>query len=236
MSNRIKNKGYKTPRTKGYKNRYATKKVDTAQDKALKTLTKKVARLEAEPEVKYLWNSDLATVGVPAGDIYFALNIAQGDDFNQRVGEEVMLKKEEWIVEVIMPVSTSSVRYRVIHFMDVQTDGNNPALLTSTSLAAGLLDNSVITDTQYSPINPRCTERYKVYSDKSYIFNRIDSGSAERHVIRTSKAYNTKIKYATSGATVAALPSKCSWIAVFVDSATLVGTYNVYSKTYFTDS
>lgn len=232
----MKNQSYKKPKSKGYKDNYAVKKVDKNQDKALKALTKKVAKLEASPEVKYKFASSLAQVPGVAGSTFFGLNIGQGDDFDQRIGEEIMLKKQEWIINVIMPASTSSVRYRCIFFMDRQTDGNPPALLTSTSLAAGLLDDSVILDTQYSPHNPRCSERYIVYYDKSFIYNRPDSLVAERHAIMLGKTFNTKIKYATSGSTIAALPSKCMHVAIFAVSATSVGTFDIHSKTYFTDS
>lgn len=233
---KTKNTGYKKPKTKAYKNTYSTKKVDTKQDKALKTLTKKVAKLETAPEIKYIWDYDVGEVGASAGLSYFGLPIGQGDDYNQRIGEVITLKKQEININVIMGAATGALRYRVVYFLDRQVDGNPPALLTSTSLAAGLLDDSLITDTQFSPINPRCSERYFIYSDKSYVFNRIEPTLTERHTIKLNKTFNTKIKFATSGATIAAVPSKMPYVAIFAASVTAIGSYDVIWKSYYTDS
>lgn len=235
MQSKQTNKVYKNPRTKSYKNSYSNKKVDTVQDKQIKTLVKKVAKLEVEPELKYIHNYLTANVGTSPGDAYFALNIAQGDDYNQRVGEEIMLKKQDWILNLIMPASLSAIRYRVILFMDNQTNGNPPALLASVSSTAGLLDDLTITDTQYSPYNPRCSERYKIYNDKSYIYNRSEPTISERHSIKLSKIFNTRIKYSNSSGVLSSLASKSVHLAVFVASVGTVGTYDVIATTYFTD-
>lgn len=231
-----KNKPYKPKGGKSYKVKYTAKKVDVRQEKQLQKLTKEVNKLKTEPEVKYHWNYEVAEAPNELGVNYYILDIVQGDDYNQRIGEEIMLKREEWIINVIMPAATSSLRYRVIHYMDRQVNGNPPALLGSVSITAGLLDDTVIIDTQYSPINPRCSERYQIFSDKTYIFNRQASDISERHTIRAAKTFNTKIKYSGSGGSVANITSKCSYLAVFADSTTAPGTYDIAGKTYFTDS
>lgn len=231
-----KNKGYKKPKTPVYKNNYSVKKVDTKQDKAIKKLTKDVAKLQTDAEVKIHDDQTLLNVPGVTGDFYWNLNIAQGDDVDQRVGEEIILKKQEWIVSINSTATTVNKRYRVILFMDTQTNGNPPAPFTSISPTSGLLDNSTISDTFYSPLNYRTNERYKVYYDKTHIFNIQDTLAASRHVIKCSKSFNTKIKYASSQDTLDALASKNVWIMVLGAQQALSGTYDVFCRTYFTDS
>lgn len=228
---------YKKPINKSYKNSASIKKVDTNQDKAIKQLKKEVDKLKEEPEIKYKDGVTLLEIPDLTGtQVYWNLDIAQGDDYNERVGEEILLKKQEWQIAINSTPSTVTKRYRVIMFMDRQTNGNPPAILATTSATSGLLDNLNIADVFYSPHNQRCIERYKVYYDKLHIFNPEDSLSGYRKEIRIGKSFNTKIKYADSTATLTAITSKNIWVVVLGAQAALTGDYNVYARTYFTDS
>jgi len=228
---------YKKPINKSYKNSASIKKVDTNQDKAIKLLKKEVDKLKEEPEIKYKDSVTLLQVPDLTGtDIYFGLDIAQGDDFNERVGEEILLKKQEWQISIQSLPTTISKRYRVIMFMDRQVNGNPPAIFATTSATSGLLDNLSIADAFYAPHNQRTSERYKIYYDKLHIYNPEDSLSGYRKEIRFGKTFNTKIKYADSTGTLTALTSKNIWVLVLGAQQALTGDYNIYCRTYFTDS
>ncbi|MGN5493394.1 hypothetical protein, partial [Campylobacter coli] len=136
-----------------------------------KNLARRVKKLEHSEELKYVDYYD--TTALTTTGFLIPLSItAQGDDFNQRVGEEVTAKYMNMKLKYgKTTASINSQIYRFIVFWDLQTNGVGPTQLTSTSLITGVLDNGTITDALISPHNYRTRERYHILYDKLHHVN-----------------------------------------------------------------
>ncbi|AUM61855.1 capsid [uncultured virus] len=200
-----------------------------------KNLEKRITKLEHTEELKYIDYYSIATwVGGPI--IFFLNNIGQGDDFNQRVGEEVTAKYLNLMYRFTAPAGTNSNDVRIIVGWDMQTNGVGPTALKSTNAVEGLLDDDTITQALLSPHNNRNKDRYHVLYDKTYTFHRQESTVVETYVVRKSfKLGGAKIKYASSGSTIAALTSRSLFVAGFVNSTSNL-TFQIGHRFWFTDS
>jgi len=202
-----------------------------------KQLATRVKKLEHTEELKYLDSFD-ASVLTTTGFILHLTGIAQGDDFNQRVGEEVISKYLNMKLRLSKTASINSPQIRCIIFWDMQNNGVGPTLFTSTSLVEGLLDNAVITNTMLSPHNYRTKDRYHILWDKHITFNPDDvTANQTINYKKNIKLSGAKIKYGTSAGSIAATVGRALYFGIFGTTSSVTDvTPNIANRIWFTDS
>lgn len=167
-----------------------------------KQLAVRIKKLEHSEELKYDDTYD-ATSWDGATTVVQLTGIAQGDDVNQRVGEEIIAKYANIkFRNVRVGGSTTYANYRVILFWDMQANVGAPTLLASTNAGLGLLDDTTVSDRFVAPLNYRTKQRYHVLWDKTYELNPT-GGSAVPTARTIKKNFNlggAKVKYSSSSA------------------------------------
>lgn len=213
-----------------------------ARKPTVKTLTRRVNKLERQPEIKY---RDLFTgvVGTSTADQTFVVNVlAQGDDFNQRVGEEVIAKKMMLTYSYVHQAATAGglSTFRLVVFWDKQTNaGTNYAAYTgaaptNTVLASALLDNTIIAGFWQSPFNERTKDRYVILYDKVHEINSDDVAAAKRvDVKKTFMLRDKKIRYGSSDGTIVGIPSSSLNVMYIANNAT--DSLSVGTRFFFDD-
>lgn len=198
-----------------------------------KNLARRVRKLERAPELKYKdVNSTVAPTA--AGTAVAALFIAQGDDFNQRIGEEVNLMYVNYKIRYAIASGTTGIIWRTMLVWDKQNNGIGPIFLASSSLTEGLLDDTTITNTTLSPHNYRTKQRYQVLYDQTHISNPQEPTCERTMYMRKNfKFHGMKIKYSGSGGTIAELPSRELFWVHFSPGASVSVTFT--SRTWYTD-
>jgi len=196
-----------------------------------KNLARRVRKLERAPEIKYrdvLSLTPLVSTGAAVG----ALFIAQGDDFNQRIGEEINLMYINYKVLYVIAAGIARVSFRVMVVLDKQNNGLGPVFLTSTNITEGILDDSVITNPVFSPHNYRTTQRYSILADHLYTSNPMEPTCERSLTFRKNlKFKGMKIKFSSSAGTIADLPSKDIFLLHFGTGVTPYFT----SRVWYTD-
>jgi len=183
-----------------------------------KNLDRRIKKLEHSEELKYIDYSDNALLQTGGRLVALSL-LAQGDDFNQRIGEQVQAKYLNLKMTFNKSTPSANINWiRVLVLWDLQTNGIGPIQLASTSLVTGVIDDTTIASI-LAPHNYRTKQRYKILHDKLYI-NNPDSTTTERmfQVKRNIKLGGATIKYNSSAGTTAALSSRSLWILTFCDS------------------
>jgi len=222
-----------------YKRKYTKKTTAKKRPRKLqnKNLDRRIKRLEHSEELKYVDFYDTPAVST-TGTLFNYNQIAQGDDFNQRIGEEVVDKYLNLKIRNVKAASVNACAVRYILFWDMQTNATGPVQLASTSLMTGLLDNSTITDVLTMPHNYRTKQRYHILMDKVMVMNGEESTSSKIWMLKKSlNLGGAKIKYGNSGSTVASLTSRSLWLlqigtAIAVtDAAPQIGT-----RLWYTDA
>lgn len=223
-SNFKKNTTYKAVRSK-----------DQQQDKKIKSIERKLTSLR--PELKY-YDGYIANISPAGGASAYVCNIlAQGDDFNQRIGEEVTAKYIDFFCRFEHLAGVNSSKFRVTVLWDKQWNGNtNFDPLTSTaSVTTAMVDNSTISDRFIAPFNDRTSERYAILYDKTFVINP-DSSSTLKEVLWKKKINlsNALIKYADSQGVVESLTSRALILSLFTPSS---GTNSAASyRFHYTDA
>lgn len=213
----------------------AKTKKDADQDKRIVKMQRQLSSMK--PEMKYVdyFNATTAPVGGFLGFSFCLL--AQGDDFNQRIGEEVRAKYLDIAITVtrLATLNTGAVRFLVI--WDKQNNGEtifNP--LASLSLDQGLLDNTTITNEAICPFNDRCSERYSILYQKLLVFNPSEPTCQEGKVFKKRiPLSNTIIKYSDSGATAASLVSR-NLLVLYYGMGSANYTHNTSGRFHYTDN
>jgi len=198
-----------------------------------KNLARRVRKLERAPEIKY---RDVTSVLAPTagGTAIAALFIPQGDDFNQRIGEEINLMYVNYKMRYAIASGTTSQIWRTMLVMDRQNDGSGPIFLASSSLVEGLLDDITITSPIYAPHNYRTKQRYQVLYDQVHVSNPAEP-TCERslYIKKNYKFHGKKIKYSGSGSAISDLPTHDLFWLHFETSGTVSITFS--SRTWYTD-
>jgi len=199
-----------------------------------KNLARRVKRLEKRPELKY--HDVYSTTGpTAAGTANSMLFIAQGDDFNQRIGEEITAMYLNLNLRLTATVNTVVSYIRTMIVWDKQNNGTGPVFLASSSLAEGLLDDTTITSSILSPHNYRTKQRYVILYDKLHLLTPQSAGTEVAMKLRRNfKLRGAKVKYSSSGATVADLPSRD---LIYVQFSTVASTITVLNsfRLWYTD-
>jgi len=210
-------------------------KKDYSQDKAIMTLKKKVSKLEHSEEVKY---EDLYVTSTPAstGALYHCTGVAQGDNFNERVGEQITVKRAEVRFELNQIPSIVTSQVRLIMFWDKQCNGVGPTTFASTSLAEGLLDNTVITTTILSPYNVRTKNRYKILYDKCFKVEPVDATVNMKQEYKFALPLSSAIiQFIDSGFSAASISSRGLFMLLY-SSSTSIASVRLGLRLFYTDA
>lgn len=179
-----------------------------------KQLATRINRLRKQGEMKYEDVSNASAIS-PTGTIIALSTLAQGDNVEERVGEEVTQKYMNMNCFLTHSPDVNPGLVRVIVFWDLQTNAVGPTALASTDPQLGLLDNVIITSPLLSPHNYRCHDRYKVLYDKVWIINPLSSAVlATHHVKKNFNLHNAKIKYGSSNSGVAGIVGRALYCMV----------------------
>lgn len=210
---------YKSKRVKRVR-RTRRKRVPT--NKALSTRIKK---LEHQEEMKYIDIQNSTAPIVSSGGVPLVLSvIAQGDDINQRVGEEVTLHSLRCDIILRHIATTTTSLYRMLIFYDLQTNGIGFVPFVSALGGAantGLIDDTTITSLFNAPLNYRTKDRYRVLYDKVFVINPASSAvDSNIHIRKFIRLSNAKHKYSSSAGSIAAIPSRSICYFLFGSGAT----------------
>jgi hypothetical protein len=228
MSKPTLRKGAKTYYS--YKSAKVGTKKDAIQDKQIVKIQRQLNAMK--PEMKYI---DYYNTTSPTGG-YVAFNgtlVAQGDNFNQRIGEEIKVTYFDLDLALYRTTVATSTICRFILLWDTQSNGNVVFNhLASLDLAEGLLDDTTIINTQLSPFNDRTKERYKILLDKRFLFN-MEGSDKQIHFRKKINLHNANIKYSDSGATAASLTSR-SLIMLYTNMGSSI-THSTTGRLHYTD-
>jgi len=219
---------------KNYKKKGANKKVPNN-----KQLATRVKKLEKSEELKYIDN--YSTLDADTGLLFNLTSIGQGDDFNQRVGEEIVAKYLNFKCFLTRSPATnvlSALSVRLILFWDMQTNGANPDMIASTSTLTGaLLDDSTCTNLMLCPHNYRTKHRYHILMDKLVIINFNDIGSnCQKKVKKNLNLGGAKIKYSDSGSGISSQTSRSLHMFALSSATALMPTPRWFFRTWYTDA
>lgn len=223
--------------TKG-KRRVAKKNKGKKKVPNNKQLSRRIKKLEHSEELKYDDDYDAATV-YNNSSFLLLNNIGQGDDYNQRIGEEIVSKFLNIKFRIGRTASIDAITYRVMVFWDLQANGAAPTLYTSTSLTTGLLDNSLVSIPSMVPHNYRTKDRYHILFDKTYVNNAESSATIKwMQINKNFKLGGAKVKYGTSGNSIAAIASRALYFfcMAHTSSATDTTDFRVATRFWFTDA
>lgn len=203
-----------------------------------KQLATRIKKLEHTEELKYIDVLNSTALSTTGTSLVLSV-LAQGDDFNNRVGEEVRAKYVNCKLRLAKTTPSANInQVRCILFWDLQTNGSGPVILTSTLADSGLLDNSSITSVLLSPHNYRCSQRYKILYDKVHVLNP-DSTTTQmaRYIHINKRLGGAKIKYTDSSGTIASLTSRALCFSILSDtSSTTEITPTLCFRVWYTDS
>jgi len=204
-----------------------------------KQLATKIKRLEHQSELKY--HDTLSTTSVWNNITTFILlsNPAQGDNIEERIGEEITAKYLNVKIQARHSTgSANELRWRMIIFWDMQNNGVGPGLTTSVDANTALLDNNIVTNLFLAPLNYRCKQRYHVLMDKVFAQNpQSTSVLACKFIKKNLNLGGAKVKFSGTGSTVTNIPSRALyvWMYAFSTAAADESAVAFSSRLWFTD-
>jgi len=177
-----------------------------------KVLATRIKKLENTIETNYKDVYNVLSPDVSGGGVPLVISLLpQGDDFNERKGEVVTLRKAHFNVNLThaSAVTAPSI-FRMIVFWDLQTNGQGFVPFITTGLPVeALIDDTVIVDKMLAPLNERTKQRYKVLMDKTYVLNTIYTGLANSiNIQKTFSLSNAKQQYSSSGGNIGNCPAR----------------------------
>lgn len=211
-----------------------TRKRQTKKPSLMK-LSKQVKQVkrELQPESK-VYNDNVAPVAIPvAGQVDDLSTIVQGDDFNQRVGNEIDVKSIQMRYAIKWkgsetPTFTPNI-IRVIVFY--WKDSSVPAVLDVLNVASPL-----------SALNQDKTDLIKIVYDNMYVLNQLyyESGTPANGFWADNstcdkfyKKLNLRYKY---NGDVATVPNKNQLYMLYIAETDQTHAIEYYSRVRFNDS
>lgn len=206
----------------------AKKKVPTNKNLAIR-----VKKLEHTEELKYKdINNSVNWYGNTNTCVYLS-SISQGDDYNQRVGEELTAKYLNFKLKMDKGASADFQNHRIILFWDKQANGRAPEPLASTSLSEGLLDDTVITDLMLSPHNYRTKQRYQILVDKVVKVNPLSTAVLDSRIFKRNLSLGgAKVKYSDSTGNISSASSR-SLVAFITGGGNSSNTSYIFSSRFW---
>lgn len=215
------------------------KRVTKKKGPTTKQLERRVTKLEHQEELKYhdvysttSWNNNTTTT------LVLSL-IAQGDDFNQRIGEEITAKYLNIRMDCgAAPTTIDPLRYRIVVFWDLQANGSGPEPFAGTNANQGLLDNLTINSAMLAPLNYRTHDRYKILHDKIITINPNDPSIGTLKMYkRNLKLGGAKIKYSSSAGNISAVVGRSLCCFITAISGASDDTVSAFSaRLWYTDA
>lgn len=202
-----------------------------------KNLERRLTRLEHTQELKYSDDHPNASPD-PSGTIIALSNLAQGDDWNQRIGEQVTAKYLNLNLKITHTAAAGADIIRMMVIWDKQNNGATSInLFTSTGKSTALLDDDSVSFPSGMPRNYRTKERFVFLMDKILTINPDSTGTNKIFNIRRNfKLGNARVKYSDSGNTDASLPSRALLFIFFSDSAVATTNLNGNIRFWYTDA
>lgn len=200
-------------------------------------LSTRIRKLEHQTELKYV-DAFSTALYTASGSLFPIGPIAQGDDFNQRIGESVTVKFMNLKIRVQKAANIVPLIMRFCLFWDMHADGQaNPPVLTSVDLN-GFLDDTTISNPTLSPFNHRQSKRYRVLKDKVYIVNPESSTTDKAfNIYKNFNLGGAIIKYLDSGGTQTSIANRCLWMYFRLSASSALTANNVHStRLWYTDS
>lgn len=113
-------------------------------------------------EIKYVTTTVSGVITTTSG--YNLLNgVAQGTDYNQRVGNSIRILGLDWLLQVYNQHADANQQYRYVILVDTQTDGAAPSDAEIVEGGGAFVISSLLPNIKASP------ERFAILHDK--IFN-----------------------------------------------------------------
>lgn len=205
--------------TSSGKSRRSRKIVHKGKKKAPtnKQLAIKIKKLEHTDELKYEDFQYSASVYNNNSTMFYLSGMAQGDNFNQRVGEVITAKYLSLKLRLGNLAGASNVMYRAVLWWDKNVAGVGPNLLSSTSSnVTSLLDDTTITSLLFAPRNQRTKERYQILMDKVWAINPNSTSMEERKFVKKNfQLGGAKVKFNGSGSAVSSTTERGLFLWVY---------------------
>jgi len=165
------------PRRYRRKNNRKKKQTAKPRTKVDKRLSRRISKLENSVEMKYI---DSSTSGLmdTAGQTFSVIsNMSDGDNYNQRVGNQVTAKKVFIQYRIYSPPQFTPTQVRMIFYWDLQFNGGVGAQLftggspTPLELSTALLDDRGGMVSMNVPYNQNTRQRFKILYDVVHTLN-----------------------------------------------------------------
>lgn len=204
------------------------------------TINKKIKRIQAKEELKFIDTYQSATSIPLAGVLQLLNGVAEGDDNNNREGREINLTSVQFRGQLLNnPLDITSAVIRMIIFYDLQANGAAPTVAT-------LLDLTTITAAYLAPYHRDYQKRYKIVYDKTMtitpqtvnttaggvttVVNSID------RTIRKKRRLGRMVKYSGTGATITSIASNSLYVLFLSDNNTNQPSINMGYRVYYKDT
>jgi len=201
-------------------------------------LERRVKALEKRPELKY-FDTQNSIVGVlTTGTLLCPHFIPQGDDFDNRIGEELTAKFVNYRIRIWHTPAPDADQIRFILFWDRQCNGGAPGItVTGSNYATALLDNVTVPNTSICRTNNRTSQRYKILYDKVHTVN---PDTTNANVIRyfsiNRRLSNARIKFdSSSGSGYSHLTSRTLNLLVITGQTVTTTTVQVTCRFWYID-
>jgi len=223
---------------KQFKKNYSKKNIERkqAEGKNLKRIEKRLTRLEHDDELKYEVQGHTGAFSGGTTLIHALSTLGQGDNVEQRVGEEVTAKYLNCTWRFAHLPGIVPEQMRIIVFWDLQNNGGAPSITGGTPVD-NLLDTSISpASPMVMPHNYRTKDRYKILYDKYMYINLVEPTVNQLILKRKSfKLGNAKVKYSDSGATNTSMPSRALY-CVLLNTAATTAVFDINYTFWFTDA
>lgn len=203
-----------------------------------KQLATRIKKLEHSDELKFRDFYDVSD-WYNSTSVFALSNIPQGDDVNERVGQEIQAKYVNIKLQIQRNAGVAALPIRCILFWDTQADGNPPTLLSSSDAATALLNDDVIGTTQLMPFQYATKQRYHVLMDKIVYVNPASSTTTSFKLVKKNFMLGgAKVKYATSAGSITAASSRVLYLYCWAGGAAGLGggSYRATARFWYTDS
>lgn len=210
------------PATRGYRGQYGKYK-------------------RAEKELKVVEVQGPGTFGnissVANGGVFLLNGCAQGSDYTQRVGREIMIKSLFIRGFTQLGSANESDVQRVVVVLDTQANGTTPVfgdIFNNVTAALTFADPSTLN-------NLSNRDRFRIIIDKAWPSNVSNSSSLQAYkTFKKFKKLNIKVTYNGTGATAGAIQTNAIWLfllGIYNQTAnpTFVSSFNFVSRIRFND-
>lgn len=237
---------YVAPRKK-YK-KYRKKEVPLTTE--VKSLKRKLGKMERAVELKYSDSVDAGTIRASAGATQgelACLNIAVPSTgaLGARLGQRLTSKKLDFSLTVATG-STAVTDYpqvfRVMLLWDKGCEGSFPFLYNAGtgSNPYSILDNTFISRITYAPRNHACYKRFKVLWDYRFALTPCSSQTGIVGLRTFTKTFDLKdriVEYldTTSSASIVAISTNSLIFAIMNDSGVDNASYTLNTRYWYTD-